>query len=240
MGWHIFDASAAGLKAVSIAVDAKVSSMRGSIQRRTHRGECSSKLNWNIAKTEVFAVQTLWLHSLGLRLSLPVLNAWKRPIFMHKLEQSCRICKQQTKARCAYAMLTNKTSWNWNKQSTNTLGHTQHTEHTQHTTMKRFCLVMSTHQLHLWTTPTQRGYAQLKPPTIIHLATTHESTPLWATSVDGGRRPRGWTKVMAEKQTWRNYTLRNMISINTKTAKGVQSERKMPALYHSCTQRKNS
>jgi len=133
MGWHIFDASAAGLKAVSIAVDAKVSSMRGSIQRRTHRGECSSKLNWNIAKTEVFAVQTLWLHSLGLRLSLPVLNAWKRPIFMHKLEQSCRICKQQTKARCAYAMLTNKTSWNWNKQSTNTLGtHTTHRTHTTH------------------------------------------------------------------------------------------------------------
>jgi len=43
--------------------------------------------------------------------------------------------------------------------------HTQPHTHTHtythqlaHTTMKRFCLVMSTHQLHLWTTPAQRVY----------------------------------------------------------------------------------
>jgi len=92
-----------------------------------------------------------------------------RPIFMHKLKRLKQLMLHR-RARCAYATLTNKQR---NKQTSKPVskqqqkqkreekkGNTttraakqkankQPSSHYMRMTMKRFCLVMNTHQLHL-------------------------------------------------------------------------------------------
>jgi len=91
----------------------------------------------------------------------PLINACKRPIFMHKLKELVL----DRRARCAYATLANKQR---NKQTikkqarkeakkyysnshndNNKKANKQTSSYYIRITMKRFCLVMNTHQLHL-------------------------------------------------------------------------------------------
>lgn len=96
------------------------------------------------------------------------------PFSVHKLEQSCLPHTYANTAARRQRHVAHTPCW----QTNNKLKLKQAARHThtqvdrpeeatreqQRITMKRFCLVMNTHQLHLWTTPTRLGYAQDTPP----------------------------------------------------------------------------